>query len=182
MAETLGRRKFLLVAAAGITLPALSPAAAAAASDGDGCVGVVAEATTTRLRLETQDGALEVQVGDGARMYSGAFGVIADASEFIVGDRVAVEGRRSGSSLRATAVGSVLYPFSARVVSISRDGSEIQTTEGVVATQHARLPYERSPRSGRAVPRLRVAVGDGVAGFTWQDPRTRGTYLMVPGV
>jgi hypothetical protein len=39
MAETLGRRKFLLVAAAGITLPALSPAAAAAASDGDGCVG-----------------------------------------------------------------------------------------------------------------------------------------------
>jgi hypothetical protein len=187
MTETVPRRKFLRLVAAGagaVALPTVGLAGVSWASEpeGDGYFGRVTEASTTTLRIDTDQGALRVQPVAGARMYSGAFGPVSDASKFITGDRVAVEGRRVGSSVHATAIGSVFSSFTARITSVSADGARVETTEGVIGLQHGRLPYADADRSVAPRWSVAVAVGDAVTGLTWQHPHTRETYLLVPGV
>jgi hypothetical protein len=186
MSEPLPRRTFLRLVAAGAgaaALPTIGLPSAADASEpsGEGYLGRVAAASATGLRIETDEGALRVQPAAGARMYSGAFGPISDPSAFIIGDRVAVQGERAGASLRATAIGSVFHRITARVTSVSADGTEVQTTAGVIGLHQGHLPYRDGERP-TAAARMAVTVGDAVDGFAWQHPSTRETYFMLPGV
>lgn len=146
----------------------------------DAVVGTIPSAGGNRLTLATSDGDVEVILQDGARMYSGAYGEVSSAGQFLAGDRVAAQGRRAGRGLQATSVGSVYTPLEAHVRSVSKDGSVAETSAGPVELRKGRLPF--TPRSmERRLRGGKISPGTTLRGQGWRDPRTGERYLMIHG-
>lgn len=109
MTEQVPRRKFLgLVAAGGAALPALAVTGTAHARGAHAHFGTIVGTSAHSLVIDTADDTLRVTPERGARMFSGASGPVTTPAAFVPGDRVVVEGRRVGASVRATAIGSIL--------------------------------------------------------------------------
>jgi hypothetical protein len=180
MATSLNRREFIRIAtvSSGV-LGGLAAADGAAAADAQGVVGAVLSAATGRLELETSDGVVAVVPARDAQLYSGAFGEIADAGRFLVGDRVAAQGSWEGSELRAFFVGSVFTPIAARVRSVSPDGHSAETTVGHIALNRGRLPFENHALGDDKRKHKPLAAGDVIDGMGWVDPVEGDVYLLI---
>ena len=177
-----GRRdvlKVMVVGGAAVPLAMTRTAAAGHGQEGgDAVVGTVRAAAAGRLTLTAPEGDVEVALQSGARMYSGAFGAVTSARQFLVGDRVAAQGERAGAVLRATSVGSVYTPLTARVTRVSADGSAAETSAGPVELHKGRLPFT-SPQEEAVLRGSTVTPGMTLQGLAWQDPRTGERYLMI---
>ena len=177
-----GRRdvlKVMMVGGAAVPFAMTRPAAPGSSQDGgDAVVGTVRATADGRLTLAAPDGDVEVALQSGARMYSGAFGAVTSARQFLVGDRVAAQGERAGRVLRATSAGSVYTPLTARVTRVSADGSVAETSAGLVELHKGRLPFT-SPQAEAVLRGGSVAPGMMLQGLAWQDPRTGERYLMI---
>lgn len=175
MGSVVSRRAFLrVVVVTGVATPVVAGAAGAAATgSGSGALGGRVEAAGRgRLRVRTSEGSVDVVAAVGARMYSGAEGEVADTGAFLVGDRVAAQGRRTPSEFLATSIGSIFTPLQARVTGVSQDGSVAETTIGPILLTAGRLPFtsgsmQRKLRDGRVGP------GTVIDGLGWVHPGHR---------
>lgn len=155
------------------------PAFASEANSGsDSVVGSVHSATSEHLVVRTPSGDVEVIPTSGARMYSGASGETTSTRDFLIGDRVAAQGRLREATLLATFIGSIFEPIEVEVTAVSPDGSVADTTLGPVKLKAGRLPYSpesRQPEQTSADIKPRSLL----QGLIWQNPVSRERYLLV---
>lgn len=152
---------------------AASPSSESASSAPFGAVGTVLAASADRLVVSTHDETIQVLRGDRTRAYAGVAGRVADLAAFVPGDRVFVEGARSsaaGGVVRASAVSSVFQPVRLKVTGLDQSGHAMTTLGRVDLRGH--LPDLRNAGS--------LNVGAVVSGYTWSDPASGETYLLVP--
>ena len=108
----LSRRGFLRVAVvSGTAIPFITsstsaPGAEPAAGADATVVGTIVAVTPGDLSVRQGDRLVKVVPQPGARMYSGSFGEVNSPSGFLVGDRIAAEGRHHEGRLEATSIGS----------------------------------------------------------------------------
>jgi hypothetical protein len=142
--------------------------------------GKVKSTGLDRVILQTSSGMVEVIAAEGARMYSGAYGTVASAGAFIVGDRIGAEGRRTAEGLLAMAIGSIFAPLKARITRVSADRSIAYTSAGVIQLSAGRLPGAgRSPSPD--LGNEGVSPGDVINGLGWTHPITGETFLLLHG-
>ena len=176
-----GRRDFLRVVVvgggvlAGIAAASAASAAPSARSGRRGAVGTVESADSARLVLRTSTGGVPVTAAPGAQLYSGARGQVHDLRDFVVGDRIAVEGAVESGTLVADSAGSIFEPMRLTVVQVDATAAVAETDHGPVRLDGA-LPFSRSPRR---VDAARVAAGDRIEGLSWRDQRTGARYLLI---
>jgi hypothetical protein len=108
----------------------------------------------------------------GARMYSGVLGRVRTPSDFILGDRVLVQGvKRADDAVSATAISSVYQPIRFTV-------SWVDKAAGLAGTSIGTLDLNGSlPDVGKVDHSLKN--GDTLGGLTWTDPRDRQIYLVL---
>jgi hypothetical protein len=92
-------------------------------------IGVLVEfRPPNRLRLEGADGQTNVEVMPGADIFTSSRP--ARLEDFVVGERLAIDGKIDGGIFRATAVHSYLADLRTEVVSV--DGTRVTTNAGTV--------------------------------------------------
>jgi hypothetical protein len=91
-------------------------------------IGVLAEfRPPNRLRLEGADGQTNVEVMPGANIFTSR---PARLEDFVVGERLAIDGKIDGGIFRATAVHS--YPADLRTEVVAVDGTRVKTNAGTI--------------------------------------------------
>jgi hypothetical protein len=163
--------------AAGATGFALTEPAEAAPGTviaGTVIAGTVVSADTDGMVVRTADATVTVTAAAGAKLYSGADGMVAGTEAFRVGDRVGVQGAVTGQSLAASRIGSIFTPIEARIDRVSAGGTAADTSAGPVVLS-GRLP-ETAPAD-----RGRLAPGTTLSGMGWTDPSSGQRYLLVHG-
>jgi hypothetical protein len=94
-------------------------------------------------------------------------------SDFIPGERIVLEGARGSTGFQATAIRLLYERVEARVT--SRDGSTLDTTEGVVQFDGGTLARDQAPIGSTKAPARTldsIAAGDVIAVFGRRDPRS----------
>lgn len=135
-------------------------------------VGTVAATSPEKLSVTTRSGSFSARPLPEARMYSGVSGRVSSASDFIVGDRVLVQGvGKDGDAILAGRIGSVYLPTEFTVQSIDSTGAYAETSIGALDLRGSLPDRGRIEHSLQANQTLR--------GLTWTDPRNGQTYLVL---
>ena len=113
-----------------------------------------------------------------ARLYSGSRGQVHDLRDFVVGDRIAVEGTVESGVLVAHSAGSIFEPVQLSVGQVDAKASVAQTDHGPVRLD-GELPFGGPSRQ---VDSAGLAAADRIAGLSWRDPRTGARYLLIADV
>jgi len=138
-----------------------------------GVVGLVVSASADQLVVATRRATIRVLRGERTRAYAGVAGKVSDLAAFVPGDRVFVEGTRSSASgtVHASTVSSVFQPVEVRVNRVDQSGHAATTIGRVDLRGH--LPDLRG--AGHS-----LKAGAVVSGYTWSNPASGETYLLVP--
>ncbi len=176
-----GRREFLRLVVvgggvlAGMAAASSGSAAPAAKAGGTGAVGIVESADSARLVLRTSTGSVTVTAAADARLYSGSRGQVHDLGDFVVGDRIAVEGTVRSGVLLAHSAGSIFEPLQLSVGQVDASGALAETDHGPVRLDGV-LPFSQP---SRRVDPAGLATAHRITGLSWRDPQTGARYLLV---
>lgn len=142
---------------------------------GPALAGRIVVARRDGLVVHTSTRTVQVIPADGAQMYSGGYGQILNARDFIVGDRIVAEGKPVADGLAANAIGSILSPLHTHVTRLTADGTVAHTPIGPILLKGGHLPF--IPESEREEAHELVA-GAEIDGAGWTHPVTGVTYLL----
>lgn len=143
--------------------------------------GTVAVTSRDMLTVATSTGPKQIRLAEGTRAYSGAFGRVTSARDFITGDMVVAEGVMHDGVLDAASVGSIFRTIEVRVTRLSTDGSKAYTTSGSIDLQRGQLPDESADSRARLQEFARsIRPGNTIVGSGWTDPRDGRRYLLIP--
>lgn len=137
-----------------------------------GVVGTVLSSDADHIQVRSGSEMLRATPAPGARLYSGVSGVVTSPSQFLVGDRVFVDGaKRDGDVIEATRIGSVYELVSFKVDSLDTSGGVASTSIGILDLMGSLPDIRRVTHSLKAHETQR--------GLLWTDPRTGEKFLML---
>lgn len=140
--------------------------------EAQGVVGVIRATADAHISVESRDGWFTARPAHNARMYSGVFGRVSRPSDFIVGDRVLVQGEPKGQNMiHASQIGSVYDVVDFTVLSVDPLNRRAQTTLGPLDLSGA------LPDVGIVAHALRA--NDTLRGLSWTDPRSGQQFLVL---
>jgi hypothetical protein len=144
----------------------------AGGADSVGLLGTVTSTSKEALIVSAKSITVKATPMPGARMYSGVSGRVTSAAEFVVGDRVFIEGVSDGpDAILATDVGS-MYDF------IQFSVKSVDASSMVAVTSIGNLDLGGSlPDVGRIQHALQA--GNNLTGIGWTDPRSGQLYLVL---
>lgn len=137
-------------------------------------VGTVESAAPDALRVRVGEELVDVNLAHATHVYAGAGGRSTDGTDFVVGDRVLVEGLRTPAGVAAIAVGSVLTPVSITVRESRAAARRLVTDLGTFELA-GRLPdYDPFAAWDEVRP------GTALEALLWVDPQTTVPHLLIP--
>ena len=183
--KSLDRRRFLTLCGVGVsaTIAAASPfelrPAAAEAAEPAAMVGTIVARSVRVLWIAPSTGAVRaVVVADYAKLYSGIYGRIGSANDFVVGDRVLGVGFLRGETLVAHDVGSVFTPLTFTVQDIVGPPLAAITEDERIYLTGMNLPDV----GHLGLDPTTLVPGVSVDGIEWRDPRNEARYLVTGSV